>query len=170
MKQWAFLSHLTFDEDTFQETFIKVAEIILKRGLKDTTEQGILNYVFTSFKFNTYQTHLQESKQLKDYNINPFDLEIEDIPYNEDNVQYADMAAHYIFKKIKEVFDATTVAIWRLRYMVTIDNQELNYKKIKQMTGIEDTRRRIVMVNKWIRENISQKDINNAIKNQEIFN
>lgn len=59
--------------------------------------------------------------------------------------------------------------IWRLRYMVTIDNQELNYKKIKQMTGIEDTRRRIVMVNKWIRENITQKDIKEAIIKQEIF-
>lgn len=170
MKQWAFLNHLTFDEDVFQDTIVKVAEMTLKRGLKDTTEQGILNYWFQALKFNTYQQHLQESKQLKDYNIDPFELDIEDIPYNEDNVQYADMAAHYIFKKIKEVFDATTVAIWRLRYMVTIDNQELNYKKIKQMTGIEDTRRRIVMVNKWIRENISQKDINNAIKNQEIFN
>lgn len=53
--------------------------------------------------------------------------------------------------------------------MVTIDNQELNYKKIKQMTGIEDTRRRIVMVNKWIRENITQKDIKEAIIKQEIF-
>lgn len=60
--------------------------------------------------------------------------------------------------------------IWRLRYMVTIDNQELNYKKIKEMTGIQDTRRRIVMVNKWVRENITQQDINKAIKNREIFN
>lgn len=53
--------------------------------------------------------------------------------------------------------------------MVTIDNQELNYKKIKQMTGIEDTRRRIVMVNKWVRENITQKEINEAIQNNKIF-
>lgn len=105
-----------------------------------------------------------------DDNIDPFELDIEDTQYNEDNVQYADMATHYIFVKIKEVFDPITVGIWRLRYMVTIDNQELNYKKIKQMTGVEDTRRRIVMVNKWIRENIKEKDIKTAIKNKEIFN
>ena len=61
-------------------------------------------------------------------------MEIPDIEYNEENVQYADMAARYIFNKVKEVFDPITVGIWRLRYMVTIDNQELNYKKIKQLT------------------------------------
>lgn len=64
------------------------------------------------FKFNTYQQHLQTQKQMKDYNINPFDLEIEDTIYSEENVQYADMAAHYIFQKVKEVFDPITV-----RYM-----------------------------------------------------
>lgn len=123
-----------------------------------------------AFKFNTYQDHLQNQKKMIDDNIDPFELDIEDTQYNEDNVQYADMATHYIFTKIKEEFDAVTVGIWRLRYMVTIDNQELNYKKIKQMTGVEDTRRRIVMVNKWIRENIKEKDIKTAIKNKEIFN
>lgn len=123
-----------------------------------------------AFKFNTYQDHLQNQKKMIDDNIDPFELDIEDTQYNEDNVQYADMATHYILTKIKEVFDPITVGIWRLRYMVTIDNQELNYKKIKQMTGVDDTRRRIVMVNKWIRENIKEKDIKTAIKNKEIFN
>lgn len=101
-----------------------------------------------AFKFNTYQDHLQNQKKMIDDNIDPFELDIEDTQYNEDNVQYADMATHYIFTKIKEVFDLITVGIWRLRYMVTINGEELNYKKIKQMTGVEDTRRRIVMVNK----------------------
>lgn len=37
------------------------------------------------------------------------------------------------------------------------------------MTKIEDTRRRIVMINKWIRENITESDIKKAIQNNEIF-
>lgn len=45
----------------------------------------------------------------------------------------------------------------------------MNYKKIKQLTGIEDTRRRIVMVNKWVRENITKQDIQRAIANNQIF-
>lgn len=46
---------------------------------------------------------------MKDLNIDVFKLEIEDTEYSEDNVQYADMAVHYIFQKVKEVFDAVTV-------------------------------------------------------------
>ena len=53
--------------------------------------------------------------------------------------------------------------------MVTINGQEMNYKKIKQLTGIEDTRRRIVMVNKWVRENITKQDIQRAIEKNQIF-
>jgi len=108
-KQMCFLQHITFDEDTLQETVIKVADMINKKGLKGETEKDIENYFFNSFRFNLYQQHLQDQKQLKDLNIDPYDLELEDIPYSEDNVQYADMAAHYIFTKIKEVFDPVTV-------------------------------------------------------------
>lgn len=42
MKQFCFLNHITFDEDVFQETILKVAEMIMKRGLKDNTEKGVM--------------------------------------------------------------------------------------------------------------------------------
>lgn len=169
-KQMCFLQHLTFDEDTLQETVIKVADMIKKRGLKDTTEKGIENYFFNAFKLNLYQTHLQNSKKLKDDNVDPYDLNIIDTVYDEAPAQYADMATKYILTKVKENFDAVSASIWRLRYMVTINGEELNFKKIKQITGIEDVRRRIVMINKWVRENITKEDINKAIKANEIFN
>ena len=73
------------------------------------------------FKFNTYQEFLQESKKKKDDNIDPFQLEIEDTPYSDEQAQYADMATKFIFNKVKEEFDAVTVGIWRLRYMVTVN-------------------------------------------------
>lgn len=125
---------------------------------------------FNGFKFNTYQEHLKRKKQMKDDNIDPFELEIIDTPYDEQSLQYADMAAKYIMTKVRENFEPITASIWRLRYMVTIDGQELNFKKIKQITKIDDVRRRIVMVNKWVRNNITKQDIETAIKNQEIFN
>lgn len=168
-KQFAFLNHIDFNEDVLQETVIKVVDIINKKGLKDTTEKGIENYFFQSFKFNTYQQHLQDSKKLKDDNIDPFELNIIDEPYDEAPAQYADMASRYILNKIKEEFDPISVGIWRLRYIVSINGEQLNYKKIKEMTKIEDTRRRIVMINKWIRENITESDIKQAIQNNEIF-
>ena len=169
-KQMCFLNHITYDEDTLQETVIKVVDIIKRKGLKDESEKGIESYFFQAFKFNTYQTHLQQSKQLKDDNIDPYDLNIIDEVYSEAPAQYADMASKYILNRIKEEFDPLTVGIWRLRYIVSINGEQLNYKKIKEMTKIEDTRRRIVMVNKWIRDNITKEDINRAIKANEIFN
>ena len=169
-KQMCFLNHMTYDEDTLQDTVLKVVDIIKRKGLKDETEKGIESYFFQAFKFNTYQTHLQQSKQLKDDNINPFELNIIDEEYTEAPAQYADMASKYILNRIKEEFDPLTVGIWRLRYIVSINGEQLNYKKIKEMTKVEDTRRRIVMVNKWIRDNITKEDINRAIKANEIFN
>lgn len=169
-KQMCFLNHMTYDEDTLQDTVIKVVDIIKRKGLKDESEKGIESYFFQAFKFNTYQTHLQQQKQLKDDNIDPYDLNIIDEVYSEAPAQYADMASKYILNRIKEEFDPLTVGIWRLRYIVSINGEQLNYKKIKAMTKVEDTRRRIVMVNKWIRDNISKEDINKAIKANEIFN
>ena len=169
-KQMCFLNHITYDEDTLQDTVVKVVDIIKRKGLKDESEKGIESYFFQAFKFNTYQTHLQQSKQLKDDNIDPYDLNIIDEVYSEAPAQYADMASRYILNRIKEEFDPLTVGIWRLRYIVSINGEQLNYKKIKEMTKIEDTRRRIVMVNKWIRDNITKEDINRAIKANEIFN
>ena len=169
-KQMCFLNHITYDEDTLQDTVVKVVDIIKRKGLKDESEKGIESYFFQAFKFNTYQTHLQQSKQLKDDNIDPYDLNIIDEVYSEAPAQYADMASKYILNRIKEEFDPLTVGIWRLRYIVSINGEQLNYKKIKEMTKIEDTRRRIVMVNKWIRDNITKEDINRAIKANEIFN
>lgn len=122
-KQMCFLQHLTFNEDTLQDTIIKVADIITKKGLKGKTEKDIENYFFNSFRFNLYQEHLQEGKRKKDDNINVYLLEIEDTQYDESVKQESDIATHYLFNKIKEEFDATTVAIWRLRYMLTINRR-----------------------------------------------
>ena len=168
-KQMCFLQGITYSEDTLQDTIVKIVDIIQRKGLKAQTEKEIENYLFNAFRYNLYQEFLQDSKKKKDDNIDPFQLEIEDTPYSDEQAQYADMATKFIFNKVKEEFDAVTVGIWRLRYMVTINGQEMNYKKIKQLTGIEDTRRRIVMVNKWVRENITKQDIQRAIENNQIF-
>ena len=120
-KQMCFLQGITYSEDTLQDTIVKIVDIIQRKGLKAQTEKEIENYLFNAFRYNLYQEFLQESKKKKDDNIDPFDLEIEDTPYSDEQAQYADMATKYIFNKVKEEFDAVTVGIWRLRYMVTVN-------------------------------------------------
>lgn len=169
MKQMCFINHITYSDDVLQETILKVAEMIIKKGLKDTTEKGIMNYLFRSYKLNTYQEHLQNQKKRIDENVDYQTLEIEDVPYDESHFNYSKLASIYMLNRVKQEFGELTAAIWRLRYMVKINGEELNYKKIKQMTNIQDVRKRIVEVNRYIRDNITEQDIKDAIKNNEIF-
>lgn len=169
MKQFCFLNGLTYSDDVLHQTILKVLEMANKRGLSDYTEKGIMGYIFQSYKLNTYQEHLQEQKKKIDDNINVFNLDIIDKEYSEESKQFADLATVYLLKKVKENFDLLTYSVWRIRYLVKVNGEELNYKKIKEMTNIKDVRKRIVDVNKWIRDNITLEEINQAITNNEIF-
>lgn len=165
MKQFCFLNHIDYDEDTLQDTVLKVCEKIKKKGIKDTSEQGMMNYLFTSFKFNTYQSHLQNQKKKIDDNINLNDLEIIYNPYKKENEEISTIKCNYIKEQVQQYFDLISYSVWRLRYFSRIDGKEPNYKKIKEITKVNDVRRRIVMINKWIRTNIKEDDINNYINN-----
>ena len=165
MKQFCFFNHIDYDEDTLQDTIVKVCEKIKKKGIKDTSEQGMMNYLFTSFKFNTYQSHLQNQKKKIDDNINLNDLEIIYNPYNKENEEISTIKCNYIKEQVQQYFDLISYSVWRLRYFSKIDGKEPNYKRIKEITKVSDVRRRIVMINKWIRTNIKEDDINNYINN-----
>ena len=45
-KQFCFLNHMDFNDDTLQDTIVKVADLIMKKGLKDKTEKGIERLFF----------------------------------------------------------------------------------------------------------------------------
>lgn len=168
-KQFCFLNHITYSEDILNDTVLKVVDMINKKGLAANNEKEIESYFFKAFKLNTYQEHLQNQKKRIDENVDYQTLEIEDVPYDESHFNYSKLASIYMLNRVKQEFGELTAAIWRLRYMVKINGEELNYKKIKQMTNIQDVRKRIVEVNRYIRDNITEQDIKDAIKNNEIF-
>lgn len=169
-KQFCFLNGLTYSDDVLHSTILKVVEMVNKKGLNASNDKDVENYLFKAFKLNTYQDFQQEQKKRVDDNINPFDLNIEDVEYDESHYNYARLASVYILQKVKEEFGELTAAIWRLRYIVRLNGNELNYKKIKELTKIQDVRKRIVEVNRWVKNNIKKEDIDNAIKLNQIFN
>lgn len=169
-KQFCFLNGLTYSDDVLHSTILKVVEMVNKKGLSASNDKDIENYLFKAFKLNTYQDFQQDQKKRVDDNINPFDLNIEDVEYDESHYNYARLASVYILQKVKEEFGELTAAIWRLRYIVRLNGNELNYKKIKELTKIQDVRKRIVEVNRWVKNNIKKEDIDNAIKLNQIFN
>lgn len=169
-KQFCFLNGLTYSDDVLHSTILKVVEMVNKKGLNASNDKDVENYLFKAFKLNTYQDFQQVQKKRVDDNINPFDLNIEDVEYDESHYNYARLASVYILQKVKEEFGELTAAIWRLRYIVRLNGNELNYKKIKELTKIQDVRKRIVEVNRWVKNNIKKEDIDDAIKLNQIFN
>lgn len=168
LRQWAFLNAVDFDEDVMQETYIKCVDLISRKGLKDKTKQGCLNYFFLAFRNNTYQQHLQNGKRLIDDNADIFKLEIEDedvVLIEEQRRQYADLARQYILQQVQNNFDNISYSIFRLRYLVNLDGKQPTFKQLKEVTKVPDTRKRLLEVNKWVKENITKEDINNYIKN-----
>lgn len=168
LKQFCFQNALTYDEDTLQETYLKVQDIISRKGIKDNTEQGILNYFFLSFRNNLYQAHLQTQKKLVDANVNVYDLLLldeNDSEKEEQRRQYADLARQYILKQVEENFDSISYSIFRLRYLLLIDGKSLTFNQIKELTQVPDTRKRLLEVQAWCKRNITKDDINNYIKN-----
>ena len=168
LKQFCFQNALTYDEDTLQETYLKVQDIISRKGIKDNTEQGILNYFFLSFRNNLYQAHLQTQKKLVDANVNVYDLLLldeNDSEKEEQRRQYADLARQYILKQVEENFDSISYSIFRLRYLLLIDGKSLTFNQIKELTQVPDTRKRLLEVQAWAKRNITKEAINNYIKN-----
>lgn len=167
LRQWAFLNSVDFDEDVLQETFVKCYDLISRKGLKDKTKQGCLNYFFLAFRNNTYQQHLQNGKRLIDDNADVFKLEIEDEDValiEEQRRQYADLARQYILQEVQKNFDNISYSIFRLRYLVNLDGKQPTFKQLKIITKVPDTRKRLLEVNKWVKQNVTKEHINNYIK------
>lgn len=170
MKNFCFLNGLDYDEDTLQDTYLKVRDIISRKGIKDKTEQGILNYFFLAFRNNLYQTHLQNSKKLIDKNADVFQCIIEDedtIEQDEQRAQFLEDVKRYIINEVKNNFDYISYSIFRLRYLFTINGKQPTFKEIKRITGVQDTRKRLLEVTQWIKTNIS-KDKINELKNKDL--
>ena len=150
-RQFCFLNHITYSEDTLQDTVIKVADIIKRKGLKKTDESDIADYFFKSFKFILYQEHLQQTKNKIDDNVDVFDINKEQHEYNEDEMQYPNLVSLRCERLIRENFDEIDFSIFRLRYLLKIDGKNLTFKDIKKLTKINDSRKRLVNMNRFLR-------------------
>lgn len=168
LKQFCFQNALTFSDDVMQETYVKCQDIISRKGLKDSSVQGCLNYFFLAFKLNTYQAHLQTQKKLIDGNVDVHDLLLldeNDAEVEEQRRQYADLARQYILAKVRENFDTISYSIFRLRYLLLLDGKTPTFNQIKEITKVADTRKRLLEVQAWAKRNIKKDDINNYLKN-----
>ena len=158
-----------WNEDIFSDTILSCYNAIEKKGkLNDTTNQGIENYFFRSFKQN-----IQREKQYcrvakRDANISDDNIfQLYDEYYNKEHTPeqikllsdlWKDFATLYILMKVEDNFDGEHFLLFRLKYLVP----HMTYKKLAITTNVQKCRQKVIDVKNWVRENISKEEIKDA--------
>lgn len=159
-----------FDEDIFSDTILNCYNAIERKGgLDDTTNQGIENYFFRSFK-----TNIQREKQYcrvskRDLNYSSDNIfELYEEWYNEHNSPerikllsdlWKDFATLYILTKVEDNFDSEHFLLFRLKYL-----SKLTYKRLQEKTKAKKCRQKVVNVRNWVRENVTKDEIKKAFE------
>lgn len=161
------LQHYDWDEDVFSDTILKCYESIEKKGkLNDTTPYGMESYTFLAFKNNIrneqrYCRNKNRDKNISSDNIN--DLYEEWYNQNNDTATkkiekdlFQDFSVFYIMLKVEERFDPEYVYLFKVKTLTP----NMTFKKLAETCkNIKSTRKKILEVQHWIRENITKEEI-----------
>lgn len=158
-----------WDEDIFSDTILKCYESISKKGkLNDTTNQGIENYFFRSFKQNIQREKQYCRVSKRDLNITSDNVfQLYDEWYNEENMPektkllndlWKDFATLYILMKVEDNWDSEHFLLFKLKYLVP----QMTYKKLQEKTQAKKCRQKVVNVKNWVRENVKKQEIKDA--------
>lgn len=159
-------NHYDFDEDVFSDTYLKIYDTIAKKGLKDNSPKGYSGYTFIAFKNNIRleKVYLREKK--RDYNVNSQQLqELYEQYYNEHNDTakakllkdlWIDYATLYILLTVEQNFDSEHFYLYKLKVL----EKNMTFKKLaEKCKDIKATRRKVLEVMRFVKENIKKEDI-----------
>ena len=171
MKYFKMANNLNYNvnEDMLNDTILACYNSIARNNLSDTTEQGMRNYLFRAFKVNLNAiSNYDKRKDVVD-DLSSLAEQYEamgEATYNKIKKQiFDDYSLIYILEQVENNFDALTFNVFRLKTMIPC-----TYQRLREITKVKDCKKRVVKVNKWLRENISKKEIYNAfIKDYSIF-
>ena len=172
MKYFKMANDLNYNvkEDMLNDTIIACYNSIARNNLSDTTEQGMRNYLFRAFKVNLNAiSNYDKRKDVVD-DLTALAEQYEnqgEATYTKIKKQlFDDYSVIYILDKVESNFDTISFHCFRLKTMI----EKCTYQKLREITKVRDCKKRVVKVNKWLRENISKKEIYNAfIKDYPIF-
>lgn len=157
-----------FDIDIFQDTIIKCYTLIEKQGyLKDTSDKGIENYFFMSFKQNLQREKQYARNQKRDSNITDVDATYEDFA-NKNKLTtndkllsdlYKDFATLYLIMQVEANFDEEHFYLFKLK---TFTN--MTYAQLAKKTNAKGIRQKVVAVKNWLKENVTKEEIKKAFE------
>lgn len=157
-----------FDIDIFQDSIIKCYNLIEKKGkMNDSSDKGIENYFFMSFKQNLQREKQYARNQKRDSNITDIDATYEDFA-NKNKLTtndkllsdlYKDFATLYLLLQVENNFDTEHFYLFKLK---TFTN--MTYSQLAKKTNMKGIRQKVVTVKNWLKENVKKEDIKKAFE------
>lgn len=163
----------SWDEDIYSETILRCYDTIQKKGkLNDTTPHGIESYFFLAFKNNIMNEKNYCRTRCRDYNYTTEKIAIAyDDWYNKTNDTareklisdlFKDFAVLYIMYQVEANFDAEYFYLYRLKSLIP----NMTFKKLADTTHIKASRRKVIEVQRWVKDNIKKEEIRKSFNRQ----
>ena len=168
MKYFKMANDLNYNvnEDMLNDTILACYNSIARNNLSDTTEQGMRNYLFRAFKVNLNAVSNYDKRKdiVDDLSALAEQYETQgEATYNKIKKQlFEDYSLIYILEQVENNFDTITFNVFRLKTML----EKCTYQKLRDITKVRDCKKRVVKVMKWLRENITEKEILTNFKKQ----
>lgn len=160
MKYFKMATQLNYNvnEDMLNDTILACYNSIARNNLSDTTEQGMRNYLFRAFKVNLNAiSNYDKRKDIVD-DLSALAEQYEnqgEATYNKIKKQlFEDYALIYILEQVENNFDTISFNVFRLKTMLPC-----TYQRLRELTKVKDAKKRVVNVMKWVRNNITKKEI-----------
>lgn len=159
-----------WDEDIFQDTIVNCYSAISKKGkLQDTSNQGIENYFFKSFKMNIMREKQYARNQKRDLNVEADDVDVMYEEWTNNNKEdsrtkivsdmWKDFSCLYIMMLVEDNWDDEHFYLFRLKHLCN-----MTYKQLTDKTGIKGVRQKILDVKQWLKDNLTKEEINKAFQ------
>jgi hypothetical protein len=135
----------TFDEDVYSDTIVKVYDHILNGDCVGDME----DYWFKSFITNIKreQGYSRNSKR-DDIDVMSYLDKFENDIYSEaDRELFVRMLC-----MVEKSFDIRSYHCFKLYYMLP----EMTFEKVNELTGLKDSKARIMKIKEWLRKNVKQ--------------
>lgn len=160
--------HYKWEEDIFHDTLLKCIDLVERNGLKDSSDQGIMNYIFKAYKFNTMRERQYCRVTKRDNNVTDINGAYEDYLSHsisaEDKVTgdlYTDFSAMYLAAAAEDAMMNGALTpeeyhLWRFKTFMP----SLTYNALEQMTKSKGVRNKVKKVRQWLKDNVTMDDIN----------
>ncbi len=172
-KYWKFCQEKQYDwdEDIYSDTILKCYDCIQKKGeLKDKTSYGIESYFFKAFKNNIMNEQRYSRNKKRDKNINSDTInDLYELWYNDNfndarvkivNDLYKDFSVLYIMMQVEDNFDSEHFYLFKIKALCN-----LTFKQLAERTDIKSSRKKVIEVMRWIKENIKKEEIRKIFYN-----